>query len=45
MSREDEPSKTKMAHMTKLFAWKIPVVKETEKIAVIHSPSVYGTLS
>jgi hypothetical protein len=39
MSREDEPSKTKMALMTKLFAWKIPFVEKAQKIAVIHGTS------
>ncbi len=39
MAGEDEPSKTKMTPMTKLFAWKIPIVEETEKLAVIHRTS------
>jgi hypothetical protein len=40
MSGEDEPSKTKMTPMTKLLAWKIAIVEETEKLAVIQRTSV-----
>ncbi len=39
MAGEDEPSKTKMTPMTKLLAWKIPIVEETEKLTVIHRTS------
>jgi hypothetical protein len=39
MSREDEPSKPKVTPVTKLLAWKIPVVEEMEKPAVIHRTS------
>jgi hypothetical protein len=40
MAGEDKPSQTKMAPMTKLLAWKIPIVEETEKLAVIQRTSV-----
>ena len=36
MAGEDEPSKTKMTPVTKLFAGKIRIVEETEKLPVIH---------
>jgi hypothetical protein len=39
MTGEDEPSKAKMTLVTKLLAWKIPIVEETEKLAVIHRTS------
>jgi hypothetical protein len=39
MTREDEPSKPKVTPVTKLLAWKIPIVEETEKLAVIHRTS------
>lgn len=39
MTREDEPSKTKMTHMTKLFARKIRIVEESKKLAVIQRQS------
>jgi len=44
MSGEDEPSKTKMTSVTKLFARKIPIVEEAQKIAVIHRPSAYQNI-
>jgi hypothetical protein len=39
MAGEDEPSKTEMTPVTKLFAWKIRIVEEAEKLAVIHRTS------
>jgi hypothetical protein len=39
MAGEDEPGKTKMTPVTKLLAWKIAVVEETEKLAVIQRTS------
>jgi hypothetical protein len=39
MTRENEPSKPKMTPVTKLLAWKITVVEESEKLAVIHRTS------
>jgi hypothetical protein len=44
MSGEDEPSETEMTPVTKLFAWKIPIVEETEKLVVIHRTSAFGML-
>jgi hypothetical protein len=45
MVGEDEPSKTKMTPMTKLLAWKIPIVEEAEKLPVIHGASDSRRLS
>jgi hypothetical protein len=39
MAGQDEPSKKKMTSMTKLLAWKIAIVEESEKLAVIHGSS------
>jgi hypothetical protein len=39
MAGEDEPSETKMTPVTKLFAWKIAIVEETDKLEVIHRTS------
>jgi hypothetical protein len=45
MSRDDEPSKTEVAPVTKLVALKTPIVEETEKLAVIRRTSASKTLS
>jgi hypothetical protein len=39
MLGQDEPSEAKMASVTKLLAWKIAIVEESEKLAVIHGSS------
>ncbi len=36
MFGEDEPRETKMTPVTKLFAWKIAIVEEAQKLAIIH---------
>lgn len=39
MTREDEPGKTKMSSMAELFAGKIRIVEEQEKLGIIHTES------
>ena len=39
LSGEDEPSETKMTRVTKLFPWKIVILEEAQKLAVIHRTS------
>jgi hypothetical protein len=39
MVGQDEPREAKMASVTKLLAWKIAIVEESEKLAVIHGSS------
>ena len=41
MFGENEPSETKMTPVTKLFAWKIAIVEEAEKLAIIHRTSAH----
>jgi hypothetical protein len=45
MAGEDEPSQTKMTPVTKLLAWKIAIVEESEKLPVIHGTSASRRLS
>ncbi len=39
ISGEDEPGETKMTLVTKLLPWKIVIVEEAQKLAVIHRTS------
>jgi hypothetical protein len=44
MVGKDEPGQAKVTAVTKLFAWEILIVKEAQKIAVIHRPSAYQNI-
>jgi len=39
MTGENEPGKTKMTSVTKLFAWNIAIVEEVLKLTIIHRTS------
>jgi hypothetical protein len=41
---QGEPGETKVTPVTKLFTWKIPIVEEAQKLAVIHRTSASGIL-